>query len=182
MNTQHIIHSTPDGIRLAALLYFMGYAFKFDSAARSFLFSDPGDLSEAVQAYEDNVQVASAKTLLEVYDEFLTQLQAKPSPSAPMGDGVELLPMTILTQEGREWTTRDPNTATLLLVRGNELIHSYAENGKTIFVFSFDDGLTELVSLYNRKKLRVEPHQWAIAAYKVRDIMRDVKDKERNRK
>lgn len=173
MNKQNIIHANPDGVRLAALLSFMGYTFRFDSAAQSFLFRDPGDIDEGIQSYENGLQVATAKMLLEVHDEFLTQLSKK-SP-VPMGDGIELLPTKIETQQGREWTTKDFNTANLLFYRGNELLNARVENGRTAFTFAYDGGLTDVVALFNQNKLRVSPAAWSEAGFKVRNAMRAAK-------
>jgi hypothetical protein len=54
----------------------MGYPFRvvYDPTGMQFLFESMGDIEDAVLAYEQNEQVASAKGLLVVYDEFLAQV------------------------------------------------------------------------------------------------------------
>ena len=170
-------------MRLAALLSHMGYRFRVvrDPLGTQFLFADPGDIGDAIEAYERGDQVASAKDLLLMYDTFLVEMkgttQKASAVTVPMGEGTELVPTTIETKVGREWTTGDFNTANLLCYRGNELLRTYLEEGRTKFVFSYDDGLTEAVSLFNKKKLRVDPHEWALAGFKVRDAVREVRQR-----
>jgi hypothetical protein len=182
VNTQFI---TTD-LKLATVLAFVGYKLTrtvVDPQGKQYLFSDPGDIKDLVADYENNIQgVSDAKGLLEIFEEqsLLGKSNAPSAQKSPvvtrsLGEGIELLPTTIETQEGREWTTRDPNTATLLAYRGNELLHTYVQDGRTKFTFSYDDGLTETVSLFNQKKLRCDPQTWILAAYKIRGAMRTAK-------
>jgi hypothetical protein len=115
------------------------------------------------------------KSLLEIFEE---QMKGKSAAPAAICDGVELLSIKIEPVKGREWKTVDPDTATLLIYHGNELLHAYQifePRERVSFVFAYDDNLKETVSLYNQRKLRVEPHAWAKAAYKMRDAAREAK-------
>lgn len=164
-------------LKLACVLAFAGYKLTrtlSDIQGKQYLFENPGDIDLLVADYANNIQgVSDAKSLLEIFEE---QLNAKPpAATVTMGSGTELLPANIATQEGHDWTTKDFNTAILLAYRGNELLNTRVENGRTEFAFAYDDKLTESVSLFNQGRLRVEPRAWAEAGFKVRDAMRKVK-------
>lgn len=167
---------------------YAGYETRWLSAERQWAIKNPGDLDELLTDVRAGKQsVSDALKLLRVYDNLRqlkfgddstqqqNQSRGKSNASAgiiPMGDGTELLPTTIKTKEGHDWTTGDPNTSTLLLYRGNELLNTFVENGRTKFVFSYDAGLREVISLFNKKVLRVDPHAWILAAYTMREAMR----------
>jgi hypothetical protein len=73
MNKQFITRN----VNLAVLLAFMGYRFKLlsDPLGVQFAFEDPGDIDQAVNDYEEGVQVADAKGLLEMKDTFIEEMR-----------------------------------------------------------------------------------------------------------
>jgi hypothetical protein len=66
MNTQKIVSD----LKLAALLKYMGYpcTVKVDNLGTQWLFQDPGDLQEAIDAYASGAQVADSQKLLQAYE------------------------------------------------------------------------------------------------------------------
>lgn len=170
-------------LKLASLLKYMGYPVtaKSDPLGTQYLVTDPCDLQEAIDAYESGTQVADAKKLLETYEETRKTQNGQFRPVAPrvaqatLGDCVELLPGKITAQKNSTWVTEDFNTANLLMYRGNSLLETHLKAGRTEFTFARDEGLNEVISLFNQKKLRVDPHQWALAGFKTRDAMRNLK-------
>jgi hypothetical protein len=173
LNKQQVVTD----VRLAAVLSYMGYAVtaKSDPLGTQYLVVDPGDLQDAIYSYEAGIQIADAKSLLEKYEQLRQAQSNAPAATMQRGLATELLPTKIETESGREWTTKDFGTANFLAYRGNELIRAYVEEGRTKFVFSYDDGLTEAVSLFNKKQWRVSPHDWTLAGFAIRNAMREAK-------
>jgi hypothetical protein len=114
---------------LTCLLAFMRYKFKLlsDPTGTQFAFVDPGDIEEAVKDYENGVQVADAKGLLEMKDTFAVV----PTPGA------------ISAAPGKEFFTYFPVEAAALLSRGYTLLRTEtrtnADGSKVMFFFN-DDG------------------------------------------
>ncbi len=113
MNRQKIVTD----VRLAALLSHMRYQFRAvkDPIGTQFLFSDPGDIDEAIQDYENGAQVASAKDLLLMYDTFLDEMKAKPS-ATKITKIAESTP--VVPSAGKEFYTRDAIAAAALVALG----------------------------------------------------------------
>ena len=163
-------------VKLAALLSYLGYEFRVtkDTLGTQFLFQHTGDIGSAVQAFEQNAQVSSAKTLLEVYDEFLAQLKGKQT-ALPTGQSQELLPTQHQVDEDRTYVSRDTTTAILLHYAAYRLIRTEVQNGSVAFHFSWDDNLAEIVKRFNRDQWRVSPKKWTESAFVIRDLVRRAK-------
>jgi hypothetical protein len=163
-------------VKLAALLSYLGYEFRVtkDTLGTQFLFSHSGDIGEAVQAFEQNAQVSSAKTLLEVYDEFLEQLKGDKQTALPTGQA-ELLPAEHRTDEDRTWVTSDTTTSVLLHYANYRLLRTKIEKGSVDFIFAWDDQLTDVVKKFNKNEWLVSPKKWTEAAFVIRDLVRRAK-------
>jgi hypothetical protein len=162
---------------LAAMLATAGYTYRVttDPQGRTFLFDDAGDIEEMRDDFEAGKQsISDCKALLTKFEE----LRGQQSGGQYTGETSELRPITIETQEGRTWTSRDLITSTLLLYRGNELHNTYIEDGRTKFSFAFDSDLTRTISLFNQGLLRVEPGAWSKASFKITTAMREAKQKQ----
>jgi len=157
--------------KLASLFRYMGYTVtvKIDPLGPQYLVADPGDLQDAIKSYKDGAQVADSKKLLESYDSLRGQA------GAPVGEKIELRPAKIETVPGREWSTRDFQTAQVLHFAGYELLKTRIESGKVVFIFSYDESLKTIIKQFNAGSLVVEPRSYAASGYIVRDALRDAK-------
>jgi len=159
-----------DSVAEAAAAKFVGYPTRFLQNERQYAISDTGDLADFLSDLRQHRQgITDSLGLLECYAELKS---GSGPPTVEPEQVTALLPTKIEPQEGREWTTKDFNTANFIFYRGNPLLRSYVEDGRTRFVFSWDEGLTAAVAAFNQKRITVSPHLWALAGFRVRDAMR----------
>jgi len=159
-------------VRLAAVLSYMRYQFRVakDPTGMQFLFSDPGDIGEAIEAYERGDQAASAKDLLLMYDTFLEEVQAKSNTE----EGV-IVRATPRIPDGREWDITNVYRAGFALYAGYELLRTELRGDKAAFFFGRDGNLGELMDKFRRGQLLVEPQAFIDAIFKLRDAVSEEK-------
>lgn len=164
----------------ASVAKYAGYAVRWLPNERQFVVSDPGDLDDLLADVRAGAQtISNALAFLNVYDELRKIKGGTTEPAVtitkPHGESRELVKANIPTVSGRDWTTAGLTTAIFLCYRGNELLHTYVDDGRTKFTFAYDDGLTEAVSLLNQRKIRVEPTEWQVAGSQIRKAMHEAK-------
>lgn len=169
-------------LKLATVLAFAGYKLTRMVAepdgSKTWLFQNPGDIELLAKDYENNIQaVSDVKSLLEIFEEQLQQAGSSapksPTITTPRGEKHELVKVEIETVPGRTWVTHDIPTATILSLRGYELLDIEMEGQSATFVFAHDSNLKNIIAQFNKRELLVEPHALDATGYELRKKLRE---------
>jgi hypothetical protein len=165
MKTQKILTD----IKLVSLLKYMGYpvTVKSDNLGSQYLVTDPGDLQEAIDAYESGTQVADSKKLLETYASLSGQSAVGPAQAQ------EFIAPLNATQI---FSTRNIAVMGLLQMYGFILHIDYnAKDGK-IECRVHDDGTAKtIMAMYKRAELTVNAYAFDKAMFAVRTMLKNAK-------
>jgi hypothetical protein len=166
IHSQHI----ENDVRRAALLLFMGYKLNrvvTDAQGTQYLFDDPSDILEACAAYDAGEQVASAKGLLERYDDLLGKPKPEPEGSPAADDSGSFI---------SEYGTYDTNFAAVLHYLQFPFLGATCESsGKCCFVFKDNGTAKSILAKYKKDDLLVDAYGLQQSGYFVRNALRDVK-------
>jgi hypothetical protein len=172
LNVQHIENEA----HRAALLVYLGYSLNrviADELGTQYLFSDPGDIGEAIKSYEDGVQVADAKSLLTAYDKVLTKPLARES-SEPK---VAATAYQVSAETAEEWSSTDFGLCCTLLVLGFHYHGARVVNSRARFIFSKDKEIFKVLNDYRNGQVLCDPQALTSAAFKLRGDMKDAYNK-----
>jgi hypothetical protein len=174
LNVQHIENEA----HRAALLVYLGYSLNravSDELGTQYLFSDPGDIKDAIKSFEDGVQVADAKTLLIAYDGILT----KPLTRAPSAEPNQVTAAVyqVAEESEEEWTSGDFGLCCTLVVFGFHYRGARVVRGRARFVFSKDTEVFRVLNDYRNGQVLCDPQALTSAAFKLRLDMKNAYDK-----
>jgi hypothetical protein len=167
MMTQYITSNVHE----AAIAKYVGYKVRFLAAENQWVIQNPGDLDDLWADVRAGKQgIADGLGLLKAYDELHSP---QSTITTPQGDKQELVKADIPTVPGKTWATHDIPTASILSLRGYELVDIEWDGQSATFIFAYDDDLKNIIAQFNKRELLVEPHALDVTGYEIRKRLRE---------